>query len=626
MIKKYSTNQALIGSGFNQPAGTGFTLTLSGNTIIANSGTFQYATNRSTYFNVTPRAVPDVAYVTGQTAKINYVGSVGQIIYRGISGITGATGFIYDKATSGVTVPNLIISTTPVTDLSLDWLLSWDCNTGKVKKICYSSAVGLTCAENGLTSVGGLVCLGGNLCTDTIICGADSYSLSFKNLCNACIITTANNIVLDSRCNSGGVYLKSQSGAINSPVSNYANSIGFAMDYPSNIFKIYDNRIGANQKGIEYDNNYSAFFTPRSLVDKSYVDAIAAGLQPHPAVLVATSGVTDNRVLSGLTGTTIVDGVVLSQGDRVLIKNQTDAKQNGIYILSGTTFTRAIDFNQSSETVQGAYTFVLSGNTWQYTSWILSTPNPITINVTPLTFSLFAQVTDILAGTGISITKYYGQDTVSVNGSVLAGNSILWTGNTFNVDINGGTLAIALSQTITGATNGLTKSGQNVILGGTLLSATTINGGGQLLNINVNDFNLSGTTINITGIVTLQSTPTGGTTSDAILVWNSIDKKIKQVSPNIINVCNISGVYSATTNNSFIGANAGSTIYLPPAPNCGQKISIADCSGNALANNIYVCSTTCCILNCNMAIINTDYGSMSFIFNNTFWSAVAFTN
>ena len=628
MIKKYGTNQALIGSGFNQPAGTGFTLTLSGNTIIASSGTFKYATNRSAYFNVTPRAVPDVAYVTGQTLNIRHIGSVGQIIYRGISGITGATGFIYDKATSGVTVPNLTISTTPVTDLSLDWLLSWDCNTGKVKKICYASAVGLTCAENGLTSVGGLVCLGGNLCTDTIINGLDLYAIRFCNLCSACITTTVGNIVLDSRCNSGGVYLKSQNGAINSPVGNYANSVGVAMDYPSNIFKIYDNRIGANQKGIEYDNNYSAFFTPRSLVDKSYVDAIAAGLQPHPAVLVATSGVTDNRALSGLTGTTIIDGVVLSQGDRVLIKDQIDAKQNGIYVLTGTTFTRAIDFDQSSETVQGAYTFVLSGNTWKYTSWILSTPNPIAINVTPLTFSLFAQVTGILAGTGITITKYYGQDTVSVNGLVLAGNSILWTGNTFNVDINSGTLAIALSQTITGATNGLTKSGQNVILGGTLLSATTINGGGQLLNINVNDLNLSGTTINITGIVTLQSTPTGGTTTDAILVWNSVDKKIKQISQNVVNVCNVSTTYTATCNDSFIGVSGASLICLLNTPYCGQRVTVADICGNALSSPITIDGNGKRIndsLSCT-SLINTNYGSVTFIFNGYFWSAVAFIN
>src|ERR1035437_6559798 len=74
---------------------------------------------------------------------------------------------------------------------------------------------------------------------------------------------------------------------------------------------------------------------------------------------------------------------------------------------------------------------------------------------------------------------------------------------------------------ITGATNGLTISNNNVVLGGTLFSATTINGGGQTLNINVNDLNLSGTTLNMTGIVTLQSTPLSGTTTNAILVWDS---------------------------------------------------------------------------------------------------------
>jgi hypothetical protein len=466
MIKKYSTNQALIGSGFNQPAGTGFTLTLSGNTIIASSGTFQYATNRSSYFNVTPRAVPDVAYITGLTANINHVGSIGQIIYRGISGITGATGFIYNKATSGVTIPNLCISQSPVIQAGNYFLLTWDSGTTKVNKVPALSVTGIQGAINGLGVIGDCVCLGGTLIQNTCIAG-DLYSF--------CINNKNNPIVIDNRCN-GGIYLKSQCGISSSYFDDFTNSVGIAISKCNNGFKIFDCRTGANQTGIEYDNNYSAFFTSRSLVDKAYVDAIAAGLQPHPAVLVATSGVTDNRALSGLTGTTIVDGVVLSQGDRVLIKNQTDAKQNGIYILTGTTFTRAIDFNESSETVQGAYTFVLSGNTWKYTSWILSTPNPIAINVTPLTFSLFAQVTDILAGTGILITKYYGQDTVSVNGSVLAGNSLLWNNSTCNFDVNisGGTLATALSQTITGATNGLTKSGQKLKLGGTLTGSTVI--------------------------------------------------------------------------------------------------------------------------------------------------------
>jgi hypothetical protein len=593
---------------------------LSGNTIIGGSARFKYATNQhSTY---TARSVVDASYVTGLTANIHHIGSNQQIIYRDVSGITGATGFIYNKATLGVTIPNLCISQSPAIQAGNYFLLTWDSGTTKVNKVPALSVTGIQGAVNGLSVLGDCAILGGALIQNTCIAGS---------LYSFCVNNTNNPIVIDNRCN-GGIYLKSQCGISSSYFDDFTNSVGIAISKCNNGFKIFDCRTGANQTGIEYDNNYSAFFTPRSLVDKSYVDAIAAGLQPHPAVLVATSGVTDNRALSGLTGTIIIDGVVLNQGDRVLIKNQTDAKQNGIYILTGTTFTRAIDFDQSSETVQGAYTFVLSGDTWQYTSWILSTPNPITINVTPLTFSLFAQVTDILAGTGIAITKYYGQDTVSVNGSVLAGNSILWTGNTFNVNINGGTLAIALNSKLgisifTGATNGLTKTGKKVKLGGALTGNTIITGAYNF-GINTANINLTGgTAINLTGTVTLQSTPLSGTTTDAILVWNSVDKKIKQISQNVVNVCNVISTYTATSNDSFIGVSGASLICLLNTPYCGQRVTVGDICGNALSSPITICSNKRIndSLSCT-SIINTNYGSVTFLFNGYFWSAVAFIN
>jgi hypothetical protein len=180
---------------------------------------------------------------------------------------------------------------------------------------------------------------------------------------------------------------------------------------------------------------------------------------------------------------------------------------------------------------------------------------------------------------------------------------------------------------LTGATNGLSVSGQNVKLGGTLLNATTINGSGQTLNINVNDLNLIGTTIDITGIVTLQSTPLSGTTTDAILVWNSVDKKIKQISQNIVNVCNVFTTYTATTNSSFIGVSGASLIYLLNTPYCGQRVTVADICGNALSSPITICSNK--RINDNLSctsLINTNYGSITFIFNGYFWSAVAFIN
>ena len=421
------------------------------------------------------RSIVDANFVTGLTNSIKTIGTNQQIIYRDNDKITGATDFTFNKTTAFVTIPNLCISNSPINQTGNYYILTWDSGTSKVNKVNAMGVTGLQSAVNGLSTLGTCATLGGTLICNTTIDGCNN-SLSFCNLCGICIINTANNIVFDNRCNSGGIYLKSQCGTISSPVSNFSNAVGVVIDYPSDIFKIYDNRTGVSQRGIEYAGDYSTFFTQRSLVDKSYVDAIATGLSPHPAVDVATSGITDNRILSGLTGTTIIDGVILSQGNRILIKNQIDARKNGIYVLSGTTFIRASDFDQSSESIHGAYTFVMSGNTNRNTSWVLSTPNPITIDVTPLTFTLFSQVTDITAGTGITVSKYYGQNTISVNGPNLVGNSLCWNNLTckFDVDVTSGTLSSALSQTITGGTNGLTKHGQNVGLGGTLTGCTVL--------------------------------------------------------------------------------------------------------------------------------------------------------
>ena len=126
-IYKFKTNQGLINAGFNQSSGG--TLTLSGNTILADSGIFQYLNDKSSTY--VARSVVDAEYVTGLTSAITTIGSVNQVIYRDISGITGATGFTYSQATSGVTIPNLCISQTPVTDVGDYFLLTWDSGTTK---------------------------------------------------------------------------------------------------------------------------------------------------------------------------------------------------------------------------------------------------------------------------------------------------------------------------------------------------------------------------------------------------------------------------------------------------------------------------------------------------------------
>jgi hypothetical protein len=101
---------------------------------------------------------------------------------------------------------------------------------------------------------------------------------------------------------------------------------------------------------------------------KAYVDSLVEGLNWKDNVRVAT---VSNINLSA-PGTSI-DGVTLSVGDRVLVKNQTDAKENGIYIYNGasTPMTRAPDANTADE-LENAVVVVdegtQAGTTWRQTS------------------------------------------------------------------------------------------------------------------------------------------------------------------------------------------------------------------------------------------------------------------
>lgn len=134
-------------------------------------------------------------------------------------------------------------------------------------------------------------------------------------------------------------------------------------------------------------------------VTKQYVDNVAAGLDPKESVRAAT---TANIVLSG---TQTVDGVALVAGDRVLVKNQITASENGIYVVAVGAWTRASDFDgtPASETTSGAFTFVEEGSTYADTGWVLTTNNPITVGTTALTFTQFSGAGTYVAGTGLQL-------------------------------------------------------------------------------------------------------------------------------------------------------------------------------------------------------------------------------
>ena len=409
-------------------------------------------------------------------------------------------------------------------------LLCRDSSTGEVKLTSLSAFGGITGGTNGISICDfGRLGLGGSLCVGTTVNGK---KLTLGDLCGVCIATTGTtDIVLNAKSN-GGVILKSQSGVVNTD-GDFTNAIGFIADFNGTSgFAAIDNRAGVSQTGIVYDADYSLNYVNRSLVDKQYVDSIATGLNVHAAVWVATtSGIT----LSGSPQT--IDGTVAVDGDRVLVKNQgalSGDSTNGIYIVTGGTWYRASDYDgtPSGEVSNGDLIPVTSGNTQNNSLWALVTLNPIIVGVSPLAFTEFATIIDVVGGDGINVTMLGGVHTICVqlgtgtasgcglavnaNGlcisSSIAGTGLTFTGNVLNVnavDCNsipaisvgynaGNCLVVACSDinaalgAITGATNGLTCSTQVVKLGGTLCEDTTVCGDNNYdLNLTcLCDFNL----------------------------------------------------------------------------------------------------------------------------------------
>lgn len=192
---------------------------------------------------------------------------------------------------------------------------------------------------------------------------------------------------------------------------------------------------------------------------KADVDAARTGLDVKVSCRVAT---TANITLSG---TQTIDGVAVVAGDRVLVKNQTTASQNGIYACAAGAWSRATDADSDAEVTAGMFTFIEEGTTNADTGWVLSTNQPITVGTTSLTFTQFS-------GTGSGVpANYAGQNTITTLGTITTGT---W---------NAAAIGVAYGGTgLTAAVNGLLKgngSAYSVAVAGTdyLTPSSDLDGG-----------------------------------------------------------------------------------------------------------------------------------------------------
>jgi len=167
---------------------------------------------------------------------------------------------------------------------------------------------------------------------------------------------------------------------------------------------------------------------------KAYVDATANGLDVKDSAKLATtaalSACTYNNGNGTLTadanGALSVDGVAVAVNDRILVKNQASAVQNGLYKVTATgsggaafVLTRTPDADAASEITGGAFVFVESGTANADNGYVFTHDG-----------------TPTLGSTNITVSQFSGA------GQISAGDALTKTGNTLDVAVDDSTLEI----------------------------------------------------------------------------------------------------------------------------------------------------------------------------------------
>ena len=261
------------------------------------------------------------------------------------------------------------------------------------------------------------------------------------------------------------------------------------------------------------------------LATKQYVDAVAQGLDAKASVRNGsttaytatysngTAGVGATLTNAGTLVAFSADGVTNSVGDRVLIKNQASALQNGIYTVttagSGAVawvLTRATDMDTWAE-VPNSFVFVEDGTTLADTGWVCTSNAGGTMGTTAINWVQFSGAGTYTAGTGLTLT---GTQFSITNTAVTAGSygSATQVG-TFTVNAQG-QLTLAGNTTVTPAVGSITGLGTGVA---TALAVAVGTAGAFVVNGGALGTPSSGTVTNLTGTASININGTVGATT-----------------------------------------------------------------------------------------------------------------
>jgi len=271
------------------------------------------------------------------------------------------------------------------------------------------------------------------------------------------------------------------------------------------------------------------FVNPGDLVDKAYVDATAQGITAKLSCILATTAALPaytfaagagpeghgDTLTGNAFGALFVDSTAAALTNRILVKNEGSGTSiyNGIWVVTATggpaayyVLTRAEDFDGdiTGEVQSGDFTFVVNGASNASTGWLLSTLNPITIDVTPLSWTQFSSAGVVVAGSGMQqVGNVF--NVVSSNGGIV---------------VNAHDIALTLADsTLTIVPSGLKLSplpSGDILVGNASNVATAVAMSGAVTISNTGVTTISGSYPTYTSFVT-REVPTGSINSSNLV-------------------------------------------------------------------------------------------------------------
>jgi hypothetical protein len=185
-----------------------------------------------------------------------------------------------------------------------------------------------------------------------------------------------------------------------------------------------------NSKLVKRDSSGNAkVATPTDaahIATKGYVDSARQGLDVKASVRVATTAAIN--LSTDLEAGDVIDGVTLVAGDRVLVKNQGTASENGIYVaVASGAASRSSDANGTADTgelTSGTFTFVEAGTVNFDSGFVVSTDGTITVGTTGITWTQFSGAGSFEAGDGLSKSGTQVNVNVTSNRTAITADAI----------------------------------------------------------------------------------------------------------------------------------------------------------------------------------------------------------